>query len=230
MTSDIFNSDESLIEEPTTAPSAHEPPDVASHVAGGLETTSLQASLSMVGSARAEQFEAVGSAVGFTSAGGDATITASFAPIVHAKGDIHVRQAYTSAIVAGGTVEISQAGAPLIIGKKLSVHQGGGIVMLTGKAKVKQGFVGVLLTPNATISEDSRVLLSTKAALIIACALFGGFAMVAIVMALGVRRVASWRSRMHVPAVHMPAVHMPAMPAMPDFSAITDRFHHRHAG
>ncbi len=193
-----------------------EPPIVASHVSGKLEGASVQASLSAVGSAHAEEFEAVGSAVGFVSAGGDATITASFAPIVHAKGDIHVRQAYTSAVIAGSNMEITQAIAPIIVGKQLSVQQGGGVVMLAGEAEVKNGFVGVLLSPNATVSDDSRVLLSTKAAIIIAAALFGGFALVAVVMVLGARRVMSWR-----PSINLPE--------MPDFSAIAQHLRHRDA-
>lgn len=194
-------------------------PAVASHIAGDLEADSLQASLSVVGSAHAKDFEAVGSVVGFSSVGHDATITASMSPVVHAKGDIHVRQAYTSAIIAGGDMDISQAGAPVIIGKKLSVNQGGGVVMLAGEADVSSGFVGVLLTPKATISDDSRVLLSTKAAIIIAAALLGGFALVAVVMVLGVRRVMSWR----------PQVHLPSMPSMPDIATFAERFRHHDA-
>lgn len=193
-----------------------EPPVVASHLTGHIEGPSVQASLSAVGTARADEFEAVGSAVGFVSAGGDATITASWAPIVHAKGGIHVRQAYTSAVIAGGDMEISQAAAPIIVGKQLSVDHGGGCVLLAGEAKVSSGFIGVLLSPKATVSDDSRVLLSTKAALIIAAALLGGFALVAVVMALGVRRAMAWR----------PSV---SMPAMPDFRAIAQHLRHRDA-
>jgi hypothetical protein len=201
------------------APASAAVPDVAPHLAGSVSGGAVQASLSAVGSAHADQFEAVGSAVGFVSAGGDATITASCAPVVHAKGDIHVRQAYTSAVIAGGDMEISQAFAPIIVGKQLSVEQGGAVVMLAGDAEVKNGFVGVLLSPKATVSDDSRVLLSTKAALIIAAALFGGFALVAVVMALGVRRVMSWR----------PSINVPALPAMPDFAAIAQHLRHRDA-
>jgi len=198
------------------AASASEPPRLASHLTGHLESSSVQASLSVIGTVQAEEFEAVGSAVGFVSTGGDATITASASPIVHAKGDIHVRQAYTSAVIAGGDMEISQAFAPIILGKQLSVHQGGGVVMLAGDAKVSNGFVGVLLSPRAEISDDSRVLLSTKAALIIAAALLGGFALVAVVIALGARRVMSWR-----PSIQLPD--------MPDFSAIAQRIRRRDA-
>ena len=203
----------------TTAASGAQPPIVASHAAGALSATSLQANLSAVAHATAQDFEAVGSAVGFVTAGGDAVITASATPLVHAKGDIHIRQSYVSGVLAGGDMEISQAGAPVIIGKRISVEQGGGGVLLAGDAEVSNGFVGVLLTPKATISDDSKVLLSTKAALIIAAALFGGFALVAVVMALGVRRVARWR----------PHIDMPAMPHMPDLARLAEHLRHHDA-
>ncbi len=196
--------------------SANEPPRLASHLSGTLEGESVQASLSAIGSVHAQEVEAVGSAVGFVSAGGDATITASYAPIVHSKGNIHVRQSYTSAVIAASDMEISQSLAPIIVGKQLSVQQGGGVVLLAGEAEVKNGFVGVLLSPKATVSDDSKVLLSTKAAIIIAAALFGGFALVAVVMVLGARRVTSWRPNIN-------------LPELPDFSAIAQHVRDRYA-
>jgi hypothetical protein len=188
-------------------------PEVASHLADALDAESLQANLSVIGTVHARQMEAVGSVIGFTSAERDATITASMTPIVHAKGDIHVRQSYTSGVIAGGDMEISQSVAPVIVGKKLSVTQGGGVVMLSGEADVNSGFVGVLLTPKANVSADSRILLSTKGALIIAAAILGGFGLVAVMMALSVRRVMAWRRKFHAPD-------------MPDFSHIAEKIRH----
>jgi hypothetical protein len=176
-------------------------PIIASHVSGALESETVQANLSAIATAQAGSLEAVGSAVGFANVTGDATLTASAAPIVYAKGNISVRQSYTSAVLAGGDMDISQAGAPLIIGKQLDVQQGGALVMLSGESTVTNGFVGVLLSPKATVSEDSRVLIGTKAALIIAAVLLGGFGLVAIVMALGVRRVMTWRPQINVPPI-----------------------------
>jgi hypothetical protein len=189
---------------PATSPTPAEetsegPPIIASHVAGALESEMLQANLSAIATAQVGSLEAVGSAIGFANVTGDATVTASAAPIVYAKGNVSVRQCYTSAVLAGGDMEISQAGAPLIIGKQLDVQQGGALVMLSGESTVTNGFVGVLLTPKATVAEDSRVLIGTKAALIIAAALLGGFGLVAVVMVLGVRRVMSWRPQISVP-------------------------------
>jgi hypothetical protein len=189
---------------PATAPTPAErvqsdPPEIASHVSGTLESETIQANLSAIATAQAGSLEAVGSAVGFANVSGDATLTASAASVLYAKGNISVRQSYTSAVLAGGDMDISQAGAPLIIGKQLSVQQGGAVVMLSGESAVSNGFVGILLSPKATVSEDSRVLIGPKAALIIAAALLGGFGVVALVMALGVRRVMTWRPQINVP-------------------------------
>ena len=131
---------------PADKPSAAEP-IIASHVSSSLAAETLQANLSAIATAQTGSLEAVGSAVGFANVTGDATLTASAAPIVYSKGNISVRQSYTSAVLAGGDMEINQAGAPLIIGKQLNVQQGGALVMLTGESNVQNGFVGVLLTP-----------------------------------------------------------------------------------
>jgi hypothetical protein len=178
---------------------ASDPPEIASHVSGTLEAETIQANLSAIATAQAGSLEAVGSAVGFANISGDATVTASAAAVTYAKGNVTVRQSYTSAVLAGGDMDISQAGAPLIIGKQLSVQQGGALVMLSGESTVSNGFVGVLLSPRATVSEDTRVLIGPKAALIIAAALLGGFGIVALVMVLGVRRVMTWRPQINVP-------------------------------
>lgn len=195
-----------------------EEPSIASHVSGSLESEMLQANLSAIATAQTGSLEAVGSAVGFANVTGDATLTASAAPVVYAKGNVTVRQSYTSAVLAGGDMDISQAGAPLIIGKRLDVQQGGALVMLSGESAVTNGFVGVLLTPKATIAEDSRVLIGTKAALIIAAALLGGFGLVAVVMVLGVRRVMSWR----------PQISVPQLPGLSGLQERLSRFRHEH--
>ncbi len=187
----------------TVEPAKLETPDIAPHVAGHIEGGSLQANLSAIGTVQTGTLEAVGTAIGFTKADGDVSITASASPLVYAKGDVSVRQSYTSAVLAGNDMDITQAGAPIIVGKKLDVTQGGGIVMLSGESTVNNGFVGVLLTPRATISDDSKVLIGTKAALIIAAALLGGAGIVAVVMVLGVRRVMSWRPQISLPQINL---------------------------
>lgn len=186
----------------STNPGAGDEPPLASHVSGTIEQETLQANFSAIAAARTGSLDATGSAIGFANVSGDASLTASAAPIVYSKGDVSLRQCYTSAVIAASEMNVSQAGAPLIIGKKLDVRQGGAMVMLSGESTVSNGFVGVLLAPKATVAEDSRVLIGTKAALIIAAALLGGFGLVALVMVVGARQIVSWRRQLTAP--HMP--------------------------
>lgn len=183
-------------------------------VVGSVTAESAEANLSVVAIAKTDDLTAVGSAIGLVTAEGDAEVNTSMVPLLIAKGDASFHQAYASAFIAGGTVDVRQGGSPIIVGKQLSVEQGGGIVMLASEAQVSRGFVGLLVSPNATVSDDSRVLLSTKAALIIAAALLGGFGIVAIAMLLGVRRVMQWR----------PQISLPSLPRLAD---LEERWHAR---
>lgn len=179
---------------------------------GTVTADDVQANLSAVGVSKSDSMTSVGSAVGLVTAEGDVDINTSMVPLVIAKGDASFHQAYASAFIAGGTVDVRQGGSPIIVGKQLSVEQGGGIVMLASEADVHHGFVGLLVSPNATLSDDTRVLLSTKAALIIAAAILGGFGILAVVMVLGVRRVMQWRPHIH-------------LPSMPRLAELEERFH-----
>lgn len=184
---------------------------------GTATAEDLEANLSAVGYAKADSVTAIGSAIALANAEGDVDINTSAVPLVIAKGDAAFHQAYASAFIAGGTVDIRQAGAPIIVGKQLSVEQGGGVVMLASEADVHHGFVGLLVSPNATLSDDTRVLLSTKAALIVAAAILGGFGIVAVVMVLGVRRVMQWR----------PQIKFPSLPRLADLEDRIRGPHHK---
>jgi hypothetical protein len=129
------------------------------------------------------------------------------------RGNATLQQSYVSAMIVsgGGETKVHQAASPLIVGKTVDLTQSAGGVLVTGEADVKSSWVGIVLSPKTTVSEDSHVIVSTKAALIIAAALFGGLGLVALAIALGVRRVMHWR----------PSV---AMPPMPDLSGLQHNF------
>ena len=163
------------------------------------EAEEIHASGTAIGSAHAGSLTATASAIGLANIEGDAQISVSAVPILRTTGGATFTQAYASAVIVGGDMEIHQAAAPVIIGKSLDATQVGACVVVSGDADVKRSTVGLLLSRNATVSEDSRVLLGTKAALIIACALFGGFAFVAIAMIMSAQRVAEWRPEISLP-------------------------------
>lgn len=212
-------------DETSAAPSVSEGSEfrqVGPRVAFGLEGDSVQANLSAIGKVRARSFSGTGSAIGVASVDGDATVTASMTPAVICRGDAMLQQSYVSAMIVsgGGNTKVHQAASPLIVGKTVDLAQSAGGVVVTGSADVKSSWVGVVLSPKTVVSEDSRVIVSTKAALIIAAALFGGLGLVALAIALGVRRAMRWR----------PHVSLPNMPDLSglqhNLAALQERFGH----
>lgn len=167
--------------------------------------------LSAVGSVHADAFAATGSLIGVANVERDARITASVAPAVLSRGATIVQQSYTSAIIVGGGAEtrIHQAAAPIIVGKTTEMVQSGACTVVTGEANIRNSWVGMVLSPKATVSEDSRVLISPAAAIIIGLALITGIGVVAVVAVLLARRAYEQRR----------SAFMARLPHLPDFSA-----------
>lgn len=170
--------------------------DVAEISFSAVQRTSAQsisATGSAIGVAKAEGIDAIGSAIGMASVGGDLSTRFSSTPLVNVHGDASIRQSYASALVAGGTVEMTQAVAPLVAGREVHIDLGGGAAVVAGDVKVERGFIGVLLAGRAEVGDETRVLIGTRAALIMGGVLLGGFALLAIAGVLGVRKLAEWR-------------------------------------
>lgn len=197
----------------------------APHAARSVEASALEANLSAIARATTGELEAAGSALGFTKVNGDATITASAAPLVYAKGDVDLRQCYTSAVLAGGDMHISQSGAPMIVGKSVSIDRGAGVLLAAGEAEVTNGFVGVVLAPKTTLSGDAKVLVSTRSALIVAAGLLGGFALGAAMLLNGVRGHRGHRPH-HMPQMAERLKHL----ELPDFARIAEQARQRMQG
>ena len=181
------------------AASASEPEELAPHVAAHVEAPVLRASLSAIASVDTDEFESTASAVGLAQVAGNANVSASMVPLMVAKQNISFSQGYASAVIAGGETHVKQAFAPIIIGRTMEIDSGGGAVLVGGDVNVRNGFVGVILSRSTTASDDTRVLIGTRAAIIIAAAVLGGFALVAVVMMLGVKRVTAWRPHFEMP-------------------------------
>lgn len=210
---------------PESAPTAPETPEfstIGPRAAAKVSGKDVQANLSAIGTVSATSLSATGSLIGVCAIDQDATITASMAPAVMTRGDLTFQQSYASAMIVGGGGEtrVHQAAAPLIVGKTMDLTQTGACVLVTGEADVKSSWIGIVLSPKTNVSEDSHVLVSTTAALIIAAALFGGLGLVALAISLGVRRVMHWR----------PTIALPTMPQMPDVAALRERISHLRAG
>lgn len=131
----------------------------------------------------------------------DANLTTSFAGVVNAQGDANLNQGAAGAVVAQGDVSVTQAGAAAIVGRAITGENIGGAVLVGSEVSVKNAWVGVALSPNLEVSEDSRVIIGTKAAIIIAVAMFGIFGIAAVLAVLGARRAMAWRPNLPMPSI-----------------------------
>ena len=216
-----------------------------------LEVVAMHSSSTVLGSVSAEEFDAQQCLIGSATIDGDASIGASAVGMLSA-GSVGIHQGGAMVMVVGGDASIDQGGAQVIVARSAGIEQGGVGVLVAGEADLARSWVGIMAARNATLSDDSRVIIDTKAALIIGGLLFGGFGIVALAVLLAGRRIAMrlphlpWaghrRGLMHshmarmmrarMQGVQMPQMpHMPDLPKMPDMSAIADAIAKmRHAG
>ena len=218
---------------PEATPAMEEPTKATGRCVSELHAGDTQMSLSMIGSANVGELDATASAIGVATAGGDANVTASWVPFIRAKGGANVQQSYASAVIAGGDTTVHQAGAPIIVGKTIDITQGGGALLVAGDATVKNGMVGLILSTKTEVSEDSKVLVDTKAAVIIALALLGGFGLLAVAVVFGMkqfmskRHYAGLKHRLH----HLAKMEHRLQERMPSMADVTERIRQlRHAG
>lgn len=160
---------------------------------GNANAEELEANLSAIASAKTGMLTTMASAVALSQVEGDATFKLSSAPIVYTKGNAALQWSYSSAFVAGGTVNMDKSGAVAVAGREVHIDMGGSAVVAAGKARVEKGLVGVLLSGKTELGDGARVLIDTKAAFILAIALLGGFGLLAVAIYYSARRLSTWR-------------------------------------
>jgi hypothetical protein len=219
-----------------------EPDEILEDENDVLEVVAMHASSTVLGSVSAEEFDAEQCLIGSATVDGDASIGASALGVLSAN-SVGIHQGGAAVMVVDGDVSIDQGAAQVIVARSAGLERGGVGILVTGEADLARSWVGVMAARNATLSDDSRVIIDAKAALIIGALLFGGFGLVALAVLMAGRRIAAriphmpWaaaghrggslqghmakmmRARMGG-AAHMP--HMPHMPSMPDMSKMPD--------
>lgn len=210
----------------TDPPEGWSPEDETAFDGDFVDVDIMEATATVFGSVMCEEFSAQGSAIASASVAGDAEISASAIGAVSAD-TVAMRQAAATVMVVSGDVAVSQGGAALIVARQVEVETGGACCVVASEATVARSWVGFMAARNATISDDSRVIIDTRAGLIIGAFLFGGLGLLAVATFLGARRIADRMPRMprmpHMP--HMQDIRMPHMadlPKMPDLSGVTD--------
>jgi hypothetical protein len=173
-----------------------------------VEMDVMEASMTAFGSVNCGEFGASKSAVGSASVAGDADIERSVVGAISAE-SLSLTQGAALAMVVSGDAAVSQGGASVIVAKSVEIEKGAACCVVAGDASVARSWVGFMAARNAQISDDSRVIIDTRAGLIIGAFLFGGLGLLAVATYLGARRIAE---RMpHLP--HLP--HLPSMAQMP---------------
>ncbi len=223
MCADTYRGDDAAITPADTASFEAAEPENAKKMlmtaAGSIETPALEVSLSAIASAKTESLSATGSAIGIASTGGDVNLQLSALGLAAAKGSGSMRQSYASAFVASEQLALSQSAVPLGIARTITFEQSGALVSASAETTVRRGFIGILLSGRTDVAEDSKVLLDTRGALILAAALLGGFGLVAAAMFFGARRLSQWR-----PSISMPS--MRDFPSLKELPKIAERFRH----
>lgn len=154
-----------------------------------LVVDSLTADMTAIGAADTDELTATQSAIGSATVERDATLHSSAAGMLTAR-DVTMHQSGSLAIMAEGDMEMSQSGAGLIMARTVEVHDGVSVAVVADQANVARSWVGMAAAREISVSDDSHVIIDVRAALVIAAALLGGFALVGVALVLAGRRVA----------------------------------------
>lgn len=164
-----------------------------------VEAGDVEVSLSAIASSASASLDATGSAIGIATVSGNADASLSAIGAVSSKGNATVNQSYANAVIAAGDASMAQSAAPLVVSRTVTFDQGASLVTVSGSASASRSFIGLLLAGDAEVSEDSRVLITGTGVAIIAAAVLGGFALVAIALAYSANRVSKWRPGISLP-------------------------------
>ena len=138
-------------------------------------------------------------AVGSVASERDVSMSMSCAGIVTSAGKTSISQGGVGAIIAQGPVEATRSGTLAIVANSVIGDHAYSAVAVGSNVSLNESWIGVALSPRLQVSEDSRVIIGPLAALIISVALLGVFGIVAVLVAVAVRRALTWRPK--VPSV-----------------------------
>lgn len=152
-----------------------------------LEVTAMHASMTAIGSVMTEELEASQCAIGSASVDGDASLATSVVGVLSAD-SVGVHQGGAAVMIVDGDVSIDQGAAQVIVARTVGIDQGGVGTLVAGEANIARSWVGLMAARNATLSDDSRVIVDARSALIIGAGLLGGLCMLAAAIFMGARR------------------------------------------
>ncbi|MDO8963424.1 MAG: hypothetical protein Q7W30_02915 [Coriobacteriia bacterium] len=183
----------------------------------------MEAHMTAIAAVDTNEFSANQSAVATASVEGDAYLNTSAVGMMTTD-SATVRQSLAGAISSETDVMVTQSAVPLIIAKKVDLDSSASCMVVATEATAARSWVGLLAARNATLSEDSRVIIDWKAALILGACLLGGFGIIAVGVFFGARRIAGAISDLGDRIPKLPDLsglaNLPHMPHMPHLSQI----------
>lgn len=205
----------------------------------------MEASMTAFGTVSCDEMSATHSAIASASVAGDAELDGCIVGALSADG-VAIRHGGAIAMAVAGDAAVSQGAAQLIVAKHADLESSGTGILVTGDATLARSWVGFMAARNAEITDGSRVIIDTRAGLIIGAFLFGGLGLLACAVYFGARRMAErmphlpWaqtghrgmhghgRMPMHARFAHMQLADMPKLPDLPQIGEIVAKL--RHAG
>ena len=181
---------------PADGPDAVEAAPTAPHLVDRARAEAMRANMSAIGTADVGDLHTTGTAVGVATVGHDVDFTTSAAGLVSAQGDVTVHQAVSWGVFSKGDVSVSQGGSVVVVARDYRAESGAACAVVATEASVSKSWVGFLLTPKATVSDDSKVLIGTTAALIIGGAILLGFGVLAVAGVRTAKAAMAWRPKL----------------------------------
>lgn len=184
---------------------------------GTIEVDLLQASMTAIASADTGELDASKSAIASLTAHGDTYVSTSAIGMLDGV-NVEMHQSMAGAVIADANASVHSSAAPVVIARNVDLVSSGSAVTVASEVTAAGSWIGLMAARNATLSEDSRVILDWKGALIIGLCLMGGFGLLALAVWFAARRVIGalldLRDNLHIPDLSRLA----NLPHVPDWA------------
>jgi hypothetical protein len=113
--------------------------------------------------------------------------------------------------MAEGDAAVAQSATPLIMAQRVDMSSGASCMIVGDEVTTRHSWIGLVASRHTTLSEDSRVIIDWKGALILAAMMLGVAGVLVLLAWLVGRRVARAASHLSSRLPHLP--HLADMPA-----------------
>jgi hypothetical protein len=162
------------------------------------------------GSTSSGPLSATQSAIGSATVSGDASVSACAVGSISARAAA-IKQSFSGAVMTEGDASVTQSATPLIMAQRVDMSSGASCMIVGDQVTARHSWVGLVASRQTTLSEDSRVIIDWKGALILTAVMLGVAGVVVLLVWLVGRRVARAASHLSARLPHLPTLaDMPA--------------------